>query len=122
MNLSLTSQEIIKDKQIIHDNHHDESKTRTHILSKLSDDGDPLAPNNLRKSRAKKKKKKKKKKTKQKKKQKKKKKKKTKQETPVGLATGKKPWPQLTKMNSFMSEPSSESGAQTTGVQLKKAA
>ena len=35
------------DKQINHDKHHDESKTRTHRLSKLSDDGDPWAPNNL---------------------------------------------------------------------------
>ena len=30
-----------------HDKHHDESKTRTHRLSKLPDDGDPWAPNNL---------------------------------------------------------------------------
>ena len=30
-----------------HDKFHDESKTRTHILSKLPDDGDPWAPNNL---------------------------------------------------------------------------
>ena len=29
------------DKQINHDKHHDESKTRTHRLSKLPDDGDP---------------------------------------------------------------------------------
>ena len=29
------------DKQINHDTHHAESKTRTHRLSKLSDDGDP---------------------------------------------------------------------------------
>ena len=35
------------DKQINHDNHHDESKTMTHRLSKLPDDGDPWAPNNL---------------------------------------------------------------------------
>ena len=35
------------DKQINHDKHHDESKTRTHRLSKLPDDGDPWAPNNL---------------------------------------------------------------------------
>ena len=41
------------DKQINHDNHHDESKTRTHRLSKLPDDEDPWAPNNLLKSGAK---------------------------------------------------------------------
>ena len=35
------------DKQINHDTLHDESKTRTHRLSKLSDDRDPRAPNNL---------------------------------------------------------------------------
>ena len=36
------------DKQINHDNHHDdESKTRTCRLSKLPDDGDPWVPNNL---------------------------------------------------------------------------
>ena len=35
------------DKQINHDKHHDESKTRTHRLSKLPDDGDPWAANNL---------------------------------------------------------------------------
>ena len=34
-------------KQINHDKFHDESKTRTHRLSKLPDDGDPWAPNNL---------------------------------------------------------------------------
>ena len=39
-----------KDEQINHDNHHGESKTRTHRLSKLSDDGDPKSPNNLLKS------------------------------------------------------------------------
>ena len=32
---------------------HDESKTRTHRFSKLLDDGDPWAPNNLLKSGAK---------------------------------------------------------------------
>ena len=31
------------DKQINHDKLQDESKTRTHRLSKLSDDGDPCA-------------------------------------------------------------------------------
>ena len=35
------------DKQINHDKFHDESKTRTHGMSKLPDDGDPWAPNNL---------------------------------------------------------------------------
>ena len=44
---SLTSQRIIKDKQITHDNHHDEQKTGTHRFSRLPDDGGPLAPNNL---------------------------------------------------------------------------
>ena len=33
------------DKQINHDKHHDESKTKTHRLSNLPDDGDPWAPN-----------------------------------------------------------------------------
>ena len=40
---------LIKD----HDNHHDESKTMTHRFSKLPDDGDPWAPNNVLKSGAK---------------------------------------------------------------------
>ena len=35
------------DKQINHDKLPDESKMRTHRLSKLPDDGDPWAPNNL---------------------------------------------------------------------------
>ena len=35
------------DKQVNHDKLHDESKTRTHRMSKLHDDGDPWAPNNL---------------------------------------------------------------------------
>ena len=35
------------DKRINHDKYHDKSKTRNHRLSKLPDDGDPLAPNNL---------------------------------------------------------------------------
>ena len=35
------------DKQINHDKLHDESKTRTQRLSKLPDDGDPWALNNL---------------------------------------------------------------------------
>ena len=34
------------DKQINHDKVHDESKTKTHRLSKLPDDGDPWAPTN----------------------------------------------------------------------------
>ena len=34
-------------EQTNHDKHPDESKTRTHRLSKLPDDGDPWAPNNL---------------------------------------------------------------------------
>ena len=34
-------------KQINHDKYHDESKPKTHRLSKLPDDGDPWAPNNL---------------------------------------------------------------------------
>ena len=34
-------------QQINHDKHPDESKTRTHRLSKLPDDGDPWVPNNL---------------------------------------------------------------------------
>ena len=44
---------MLMDKQINHDNHCDESKTRTRIFSKLPDDGDPFAPNNLLKSGAK---------------------------------------------------------------------
>ena len=40
-------------KQINHAYHYDESKTRTHIFSKLPDDGDLWAPNNLLKSGAK---------------------------------------------------------------------
>ena len=38
-----------------HDNHHDESKAWTHKFSKLPDDGDPWAPNNLLKIRSKRK-------------------------------------------------------------------
>ena len=41
------------DKQINHDNHHDESKSRTRRFSKLPDDGDPWAPNNLLKGKRK---------------------------------------------------------------------
>ena len=41
------------DKQINHDNHHDESKTRTHRFSELPKGGDPWAPNNLLKPEAK---------------------------------------------------------------------
>ena len=36
-----------QEQKINHDKHPDESKTRTHRLSKLPDDGDPWAPNNL---------------------------------------------------------------------------
>ena len=36
-----------KNKQINQDKHPDESKTRTHRFSKLPDDGDPWAPNNI---------------------------------------------------------------------------
>ena len=35
------------DKQINHDKFHDESKTMTHRMGKLPDDGDPWALNNL---------------------------------------------------------------------------
>ena len=35
------------DKQINHDKFHDESKTRTHRMSKLPNDEDSWAPNNL---------------------------------------------------------------------------
>ena len=41
------------DKQLNHDSNHDESKTRTQRFSKLPDDGDPWAPNNLLKFGAK---------------------------------------------------------------------
>ena len=74
------------DKQINHDKHHDESKTRTHRthrLSKLPDDGDPWAPNNLLNPEQKK----------------------NTSWTPVGPATDKKLRPQPTKMNGFMSGP-----------------
>ena len=73
-----------QDKQINHDNLHDESKTRTHRFSKLADDGDPLAPNNLLKPGAKEKH----------------------HLIPVGQATDKTPLPKPTKMKSFMSGPS----------------
>ena len=46
-------QGIIKEKYINHDNHHDESKTRAHRFSKLFDDGDHWALNNLLKTGAK---------------------------------------------------------------------
>ena len=36
-----------QEQKINYDKHRDESKTRTHRLSKLPDDGDPWAPNNL---------------------------------------------------------------------------
>ena len=35
------------DKQINHDKFNDESRTKTHRMSKLPDDGDPWTPNNL---------------------------------------------------------------------------
>ena len=41
------------DKHLNYDDHHYESKTRTHRLSKLTDDGDPYVPNNILKSGAK---------------------------------------------------------------------
>ena len=41
------------DKQINHDKFHDESKTRTHRMSKLPDDGDPWAPYYLLRSKRK---------------------------------------------------------------------
>ena len=72
------------DKQINHDKFHDESKTRAHILSKLPDDGDPCAPNNLLTPEQKK----------------------NTSLTSVGQATDKKLRPQPTKLNSFMSGPS----------------
>ena len=72
------------DKQINHDKFHDESKTRTHRMSKLSEDGDPRAPNNLLTPEQKK----------------------NTSSTPVGQATDKKLRLQPTKINSFMSGPS----------------
>ena len=70
--------------QINHDNHPDESKARTHRLSKLPDDRDPWAPNNLLTPEQKK----------------------NTSWTPVGQATDKKLRLQPTKMNSFKSRPS----------------
>ena len=79
-----------------HDNHDDESKTKTHIFSKLPDDGDSLASNNLLKSGAKEKY----------------------QLNPGGPSNRQEaPVPQLTKMHSII-----ESDVRPTGVQLKKAA
>ena len=72
------------DKQINHDKHPDESKTRTHRLSKLPDDGGLWAPNNLLTPEQKK----------------------TTSWTPVGQATDKKLRSQPPKMNSFESGPS----------------
>ena len=71
-------------KQMNHDNHHDESKTRTHRLSKPPDDVDPWEPNDLLKPGANEKH----------------------QLNTGGQATDKKLRPQPTKMNSFMSGPS----------------
>ena len=73
-----------QEQTINHDKHPDESKTRTHRLSKLPDDGDPWAPNNLLTPEQKK----------------------NISWTPVGQATDKKLRPQPTKMNSFKSGPS----------------
>ena len=64
--------------------HPDESKPRTHRLSKLPDDGDPWAPNNLLTPEQNK----------------------NTSWTPVGQATDKKLRSQPTKMNSFKSEQS----------------
>ena len=69
---------------INHDKHPDESKTRTHRLSKLPNDGDPWAPNNLLIPEQKK----------------------NTSWTPVGQAKDKKLRSQPTKMNSFKSGPS----------------
>ena len=66
-------------EQTNHDKHPDDSKTRTHRFSKLPDDGDPWAPNNLLTPELKK----------------------NISWTPVGQATDKKLRPQPTKMNSF---------------------
>ena len=86
-------------EQINHDKHPDESKTRTHRLSKLPDDGDPWAPNNLLTPEQKK----------------------NTSWTPVGQATDKKLRPRPTKMNSFVGA-IIKSDARPIGVQLKKAA
>ena len=72
------------DKQINYDKFHDEPKTRTRSMSKMPDDGDPWAPNNVLTPEQKK----------------------TASWNPVGQATDKKLRPQPTKMNSFMSGPS----------------
>ena len=69
------------ESHINYDKYHDESKTRTHRLSKLPDNGDPLAPNNLLSPEQKKKH----------------------QLIPGGPRTDKKLRPQPTKMNSSMS-------------------
>ena len=81
---SLTSRWTSKNEQINHDKHPDESKTRTHRLSKLPDDGDPWVPNNLLTPEQKK----------------------NTSWTPVGQATDKKLRSQATKMNSIKSGPS----------------
>ena len=72
---------LIRTNTVNHDNHHDESKTRPHRLSKLSDG--PFAPNNLLTPEQKKN-----------------------SLIPVGQATDKKLRPQPPKMNSFKLEPS----------------
>ena len=68
---------------INHDKHPDETKSRTHRLSKLPDDGDPWAPNNLLTPEQKK----------------------NTCWTPVDQATDRKLRPQPTKMNSQKSGP-----------------
>ena len=83
-----------------HDKHPDESKTRTHRLSKLPNDGDPWAPNNLLTPEQKK----------------------NTSWTLVGQATDKKLRSQPTKMNSFKLGAIIESDTRPTGMQLKKAA
>ena len=69
------------DKQINHDKFHEESKT-THRMSKLPDDGDPWAPNNLLTPKE------------------------IHQMDPGGPSNRQKALAQPTKMNSFMSGPS----------------
>ena len=72
------------DEQINNENHNDESRTRTLILSKLPDDEDPWAPNNLLNPEQKKK---------------------LQLNQSLGQATDKKLRYKPTKINSFMSGP-----------------
>ena len=67
-----------------HDEHPDESKSRTHRFSKLPDDGDPWVSNNILTPEQKK----------------------NTCWTPEGQATDKKLWSQPTQMNSFKTGPS----------------